>query len=71
MKVVCIKHFKSQALQFELTYGKVYEVLPKPNWANPESYFIKCDRDFISSYHKNSFILLEEWRENQLKELGI
>ena len=36
MKVVCIKHFKSQALQFELTYGKVYEVLPKPNWANPE-----------------------------------
>ena len=23
MKVVCIKHFKSQALQYELTYGKV------------------------------------------------
>lgn len=69
MRVVCIKHFKSQALQYELTYGKVYDVLPKPTWANPESFFIKCDRGFISSYHKNSFMLLEEWREKQLNKI--
>lgn len=69
MKIVCIKHFKSQGLQYELTYGKVYESLPKPNWANGESYFIKCDRGFISSYHKNSFMLLEEWREKQVEKI--
>lgn len=69
MKVVCIKNFKSQGLQFELTYGKIYDVLPKPNWANPESYFIKCDRGFISSYYKNSFMSLEEWRESQLRKI--
>lgn len=69
MRVVCIKHFKSQGLQYELTYGKAYDVLPKPNWANPESFFIKCDRGFISSYHKNSFMLLEEWWERQLNKV--
>lgn len=69
MKVVCIKHFKSQGLQYELTYGKVYELLPLPGWSDGETYFIKCDRGFISSYHKNSFMLLEEWREKQLNNL--
>jgi len=66
MKVVCIKHFKSQGFQYELTYGKVYESLSKPDWADSESYFIECDRGFISVYNKNSFITLEEWRERQL-----
>ena len=69
MKVVCIKHFKSTGLQYELTYGKVYESLPKPNWSDGDTYFIKCDREFISAYHKNSFILLEEWREQQINKV--
>lgn len=72
MKVVCIKDFKSQGLQYELTYGKVYELLPlpgSPNGPDGETYFIRCDRGFINSYHKNSFITLEEWREKQLNNL--
>ena len=69
MKVVCIKHFMSQGLQYELTYGKVYESLPKPKWADSESYFIKCDRGFISSYKKTSFITIEEWRESQIDNI--
>ena len=69
MKVVCIKHFKSQGLQYELTYGKVYESLHKPHWSDNESYFIECDRGFISVYNKNSFITLEEWRERKLDKI--
>lgn len=69
MKVVCIKHFKSLSLQYELTYGKVYESLPKPNWSGDNTYFIKCDRDFISAYNKDIFITLEEWRNNQIEKI--
>lgn len=69
MKVVCIKHFKSAGLQYELTYGKVYDVQPKPIWSGDDTYFIKCDREFVSAYNKNSFITLEEWREKQLDKI--
>jgi hypothetical protein len=77
MKVVCIKEFKSQhhlspsGLQHELTYGKIYECMNKPDWSSDDSYFIKCDLGFITSYHKRNFITLEEWRERQLNEIGI
>jgi hypothetical protein len=76
MKVVCIKEFKSQALQYELTKGKVYET-HKPNWPRwfenhfKDSYFIMCDRGFISAYKQNSFVTLAEYRKLKLEELGI
>ena len=69
MKVVCIKDFKSAGLQYELTYGKVYEVQPKPEWGNIDSHFIMCDRGHISSYMKSCFVTLEEWRDRQLRQI--
>jgi hypothetical protein len=66
MKVICIKDFKSQALNYELTYGKVYDVQPKPFWGHEGSYFIMCDRGFISAYNKSLFVSLQTWREMQL-----
>lgn len=71
MKVVCIKHFKSQGLQYELTYGKVYDVLEVPKWASSGTIHLMNDRGFKSLYNINSFITLEEWRDKKLKELGI
>lgn len=74
MKVVCIKSFRStyrkvDSLQYELTYGKVYECETKPKWASDNSYFIKCDKGFISAYDKGSFISLEEYRNTQLNKI--
>ena len=68
MKVVCIKKFKSQGLQYELTYGKIYEVQPQ-KWKDAEIYFILCDKEYISPYNKSSFITLEEWREKQIDNI--
>jgi hypothetical protein len=69
MWVVCIRHFKSTSLQYELTYGKVYQCEPKPKWVSDNCYFIKCDRGFISAYDKGSFISLEEYRNIQLNKI--
>lgn len=69
MQVVCIKNFKSTSLQYELTYGKVYELEIKPLFNHLDSYFIKCDKGFISAYNKDSFISLEEYRNIQLNSI--
>jgi hypothetical protein len=74
MKVVCIKDFKSSSLQYELTYGKVYQCESKPNWSiagslRDDCYFIRCDKGYISPYNKRSFITLEEWREKELNKI--
>jgi hypothetical protein len=66
MKVVCIS--KSTSLQYELTYGKVYQCVSVPNFTQ-DGYFIVCDRGSISYHKKRNFITLEEWRENQLNNL--
>lgn len=71
MKIVCIKDFKSQGLQYELTKDKVYESLSEPKWASEDAYFLMCDRGFVSAYNKSSFVTLEEYRSNKIKELGI
>jgi len=71
MKVVCIKEFKSQCLQYELTKDKIYDVVPSPKWVQDNSYFLICDRGFVSSYNKSSFVTLEEYREGKLKEIGL
>jgi len=69
MKVICIKDFKSQALNYELTYGKVYDVQPKPYLGSRRYYFIMCDRGYISSYNKSLFVSLQTWREMQLNKV--
>lgn len=77
MKVVCIKEFGKQChltpsgIQYELTKGKVYETISKPNWASEDSYFIMCDRGFISAYKQNCFVTLAEYRKLKLEYLGI
>jgi hypothetical protein len=69
MKVVCIRKFKSTGLQYELTYGKVYQCESKPKWSSNDTYYIRCDRGFISVYNKDSFISLEEYRNIQLNKI--
>jgi hypothetical protein len=71
MKVVCIKHFKSQGLQYELTYGKAYDVLEVPKWATDAVIHIMNDRGFKSLYSISCFVELEEWRDKKLKLIGI
>ena len=73
MKIVCIKEYKSQGLQLELTYGKIYDAKGSPyleslplDWDN---YWIINDRDKLEYYSKNDFITLEEWRERKINEL--
>lgn len=70
MKVVCIKKYLSTSLQYELTYGKVYDTLPKQN-NDPleDDYRIECDRGFVEYYSKDTFISLDEWREKQIDEI--
>ncbi len=74
MKVVCIKKYRSQGLQYELTYGKIYETVPGtsriPSIDN-YNYWIINDRGRKEYYSKDEFLTLEEWRKRQLNELGI
>ncbi|MCZ2340119.1 MAG: hypothetical protein LC127_18405 [Chitinophagales bacterium] len=71
MKVVCIKHYKSQGLQLELTYGKVYDVLesnlglPLNQW----NYWIINDRGRKEYYSKTDFVELDRWRNLQVSKL--
>lgn len=70
MKVVCINKYLSTHLQYELTYGKIYEVLPKLHVdLLMDDYRIKCDRGFIEYYSKSTFVTLEQWREQQLNKI--
>lgn len=72
MKIICITEFvERNPLSWELTYGKTYKIEPKPKWANNDSdtYFIRCDKGYVSAYNKASFVTLENWREIQLGKI--
>jgi hypothetical protein len=80
MKVVCIKKYLSTSLQYELTYGKIYETLPMPISGTggdltydltylSKDYKIKCDRGFIEYYSKSTFVTLEDWRQQQINKI--
>jgi len=76
MKVVCVKKYLSTNLRYELTYGKIYETLPMPISGTggdltylSKDYKIKCDRGFIEYYSKDTFVTLEDWRQQQLDKL--
>ncbi len=73
MKVVCIKKYRSQGLQHELTFGKMYDVLPGCGLKGIDdyNYFIINDRGYKEYYSKNTFLNLEEWRKRQLSEILI
>ena len=48
MKIVCIKKYRSQGLQYELTYGKVYDVLTGCGLSGIDdyNYFIRAIRNY-------------------------
>jgi hypothetical protein len=69
MKVVCIKKFRSTNLKYELTYGKIYELIPKFPNDTLDDYRIECDRGFVEYYSKDIFVTLEDWREQQLNKI--
>ena len=71
MKIVCIKKYRSQGLQYELTYGKVYDVLPGCGLSGIDynNYFIINDRGHREYYSKDTFLTLEKWRDRKLNEL--
>jgi len=71
MKIVCIKKYRSQGLQYELTYGKMYDVLPGCGLKGIDdyNYFIINDRGHREYYSKNKFLTLEKWRDRKLNNL--
>lgn len=73
MKVVCIKKYRSQGLQHELTFGKMYDVLPGCGLKGIDdyNYFIINDRGHKEYYSKNTFLELDEWRKRQLSKILI
>ena len=79
MKVVCIKdvvkqcHLTPSGLIYELTKGKIYDVLTEldHDFLNSTYHFVICDRGFISGYEKSFFMTLSEFRKLKIEELGI
>lgn len=68
MKLMCISNCSSdQSLQLKLTIGKVYDG-EIDDWG---SYIVRNNVGEINPYSKITFMPLDEWREKQLKELGI
>lgn len=73
MTIVCIKKYKSQGLQLELTYGKSYETVNtlEQTVFDHLYYYIVNDRNQMEYYSVNDFVKLDEWRCQKLKEIGI
>jgi len=71
MKVVCIKKYRSQGLQYELTFSKIYDVLPGCGIKGIDdyNYFIINDKGNKEYYSKNTFLKLDEWRKRQIDKI--
>lgn len=67
MKVVCIKQDKNN----KITKGKIYESTFINEILSKLNHYIVDDNGDRALYDNRLFITLEEWRENQLQELGI
>jgi hypothetical protein len=58
-----------------LTKGKVYDAEETPKMYDPDTfaafkkYQIKCDDGYYRLFHKDSFHVVEEYREQQLDNL--
>lgn len=71
MKVICT-HETYKDLKMHLTYGKAYEVIDQqPFQINDQMYQIIDDNGYKSWFDRGVVIPLEEWRNKQLKELGL
>ncbi len=68
MKVVCVRNFKSQGLQYELTYGKIYNDI-KSKFVSDNMVFVVNDKGNSGLYSKESFITLQQWRTNQINKI--
>lgn len=72
MEIVCIRKYKSQGLQLELTYGKSYEVIESPSSYLSDRYIcIRNDRSQNEYYNRGDFVTIDGWRELKLKEIGV
>jgi hypothetical protein len=80
MKIVCNRDFKSayinsHSLSDELTYGKVYDILPNRVGfdsrlvIDSNNWWIINDKGQEQYYFKFMFVTLEEWREIQLNKI--
>ena len=73
MKVVCIEPFKGKEFDINqqggIRYGISYDVVNRVTFSGG----IKIINDFGKqhTYKKSRFITLEEWREQQLNEIGL
>jgi hypothetical protein len=78
VKVVCVRNFKSQGLQYELTYGKVYKAITflviedgliESKFVSDNMMLVVNDKGNSELYSKSAFITLQEWRINQIKKI--
>jgi len=76
MKIVCNRDYKKwEGISDELTYGKVYDILPKQVGfdsrlvIDSNNWWIINDKGQEQYYFKFMFVTLEEWRELQLNKL--
>ena len=73
MKVVCIETFKGKEFDINqqggIRYGISYDVVNRVTFSGG----IKIINDFGKqhTYKESRFITLEEWREQQLNEIGL
>lgn len=71
MKVICTQETYKD-LKIYLTYGKAYEVIEQqPFQINDQMYQIIDDNGRFVWFDREVVIPLEEWRNKQLKELGL
>jgi hypothetical protein len=68
MKVVCVRNFKSQGLQYELTYGKIYNAI-KSKLVSDNMMLVVNDKGNSELYSKEAFITLQQWRINQINKI--
>jgi len=79
MKIVCNRDFKNwegwEGISDELTYGKVYDILPNRVGfdsrlvIDSNNWWIINDKGQEQYYFKFMFVTLEEWRDKQLNKL--
>lgn len=70
MKAICLFNYTS-IFGGSTTKDKIYEVLEESTIGTKEVYYIKKDNGQKDWIIKSYFITLEDYREQQLKQLGI
>ena len=84
MKIICIEeqfnknfsnlgYYSSSLYKFPFTVGRIYNVtdMVKEGYSFYGSYFAICDDGTEKIAHKECFITLNEYRQQQLEKIGI